>query len=328
MEQLMPDAATEAALDPAIVLRASEWMARLWSDSASEEDRAACASWRAESSLHELAWQRLQAFEDKLYQVPREVARHTLSESAPAAYLNRRSALQVLSLLMTAGGLAYAVRGTETWQIATASYSSAREIREITLADGSRVVLAPASAIDLRFNEQERLLILRAGEILVTTASDPSQRPFRVQSRHGLVRALGTRFTLRQDAHITAVAVFEGKVELRPAHAPHQPVLIETGQGASFSAAEVQPSLPVAESAAAWARGLLLADNMRLDELIAELAPYRSGLLRCDLAVAHLKVSGVFSLRDTDRALQNLVLGLPVKLVSRTRYWITVQAAS
>lgn len=39
-----------------------------------------------------------------------------------------------------------------------------------------------------------------------------------------------------------------------------------------------------------------------------------------------MKVSGVFSLRDTDRSLQNLVLGLPVAVVYRTRYWVTVQA--
>jgi transmembrane sensor len=38
-------------------------------------------------------------------------------------------------------------------------------------------------------------------------------------------------------------------------------------------------------------------------------------------------VSGVFSLRDTDQALLNLTLGLPVRLVYRTRYWVTVQAS-
>ena len=60
---------------------------------------------------------------------------------------------------------------------------------------------ASASAIDVRFDASERLLVLRAGEILVTTAHDPdpARRPLRVQGRHGTVQALGTRFTLRQD---------------------------------------------------------------------------------------------------------------------------------
>ncbi|MBU5894848.1 DUF4880 domain-containing protein, partial [Vibrio cholerae O1] len=53
-----PDASSEL-LDPGIVQRAAEWMARLWADDASDEDRAACARWRAEHPRHELAWSRL-----------------------------------------------------------------------------------------------------------------------------------------------------------------------------------------------------------------------------------------------------------------------------
>ena len=38
-------------------------------------------------------------------------------------------------------------------------------------------------------------------------------------------------------------------------------------------------------------------------------------------------MSGVFPLHDTDRALHNLERGLPVAVVYRTRYWVTVRAA-
>jgi transmembrane sensor len=71
----------------------------------------------------------------------------------------------------------------------------------------------------------------------------------------------------------------------------------------------------------------LVADAMRLDEFLAELARYRPGLLRCDPEVAGLLVSGVFSVRNTDRALDNLTRALPVAVSYRTRYWVTVQAA-
>jgi transmembrane sensor len=43
--------------------------------------------------------------------------------------------------------------------------------------------------------------------------------------------------------------------------------------------------------------------------------------------VAALRVTGVFPLRDTDRALRNLELALPVAVVRRTGYWVTVRAA-
>lgn len=317
----------DAPIDQAIVRQAARWMARLWSDDASDADQADCARWRAEHPQHDLAWQRLQAFEGKLHSVPRDVARHALREPAPAAYLNRRRVLKLLAVLLPVGGMLYAARGTDAWQVATAGHSTATgELRDIMLPDGTRVMLASASAIDVRYDAGERLLVLRAGEILVTTAHDPAQRPFRVQSRHGTVRALGTRFTLRQDEHTSRVAVFEGAVEVRLAHAPGRPVRIAAGGGAVFSADIVQSAAPVPASAAAWTKGVLVADNLRLDELLAELARYRPGLLRCDAAVAGLTVNGVFSLRDTDRALHNLALALPVQIVARTRYWVTVQA--
>ncbi|MDN2711052.1 FecR domain-containing protein [Janthinobacterium sp. SUN118] len=332
MAMPLPDSRTGddgAIIDAAIVQRAAEWMARLWSDDASDADQVACARWRAAHPHHDLAWRRLQAFEGKLHGVPRDAARHALHAPAPAAHLNRRRALKLLALILPVGGMAYALRGTDSWQVATAGHSTVTgEIREMILPDGTRVMLASASAIDVRFDASERLLLLRAGEILVTTAHDAAQRPFRVQSRHGTVRALGTRFTLRQEEHVSRVAVFEGAVEVRLAHAPDRPVRIDMGQGAVFSADIVQSAAPVSAGAAAWARGMLVADDMRLDALIAELARYRPGLLRCDPAVAALKVNGVFPLRDTDRALHNLALALPIQILARTRYWVTVQAAS
>lgn len=319
----------DGVIDPAVVERATEWMARLWSETATDKDQAACARWRAEHPHHELAWRRLQSFESKFDSVPAQVARHALQEPAAAAYLNRRRALQLLGLMATAGGLAYLARGSDAWQLASAGHrTDTGEIREITLPDGTKVMLASASAIDVQFDDEERLVVLRTGEILVTTAPDSasSYRPFRVRGRDGTVRALGTRFSLRQDADHSHVSVFEGAVEVRPTRAPDLVMRIDAGQGATFSGREVQAISPVSQNEAAWARGILVADNMPLEELVAELGRYRTGLLRCDAEVAGLRVNGVFSLRDTDRALHNLSLALPVEAVSRTKYWVTVRA--
>lgn len=327
-----PPGQTDAdeAIDPALVARAAEWMARLWADDASDADRAACARWRAEHPRHEQTWQRLQAFEGKFHSVPPDLARHALQTPAGAPSARRRRMLQLLSLGAVASGTAYLLRGSETWQLATAAHSTRTgDIRELTLPDGTRVVLASASAIDLRFDAEQRLLILRAGQILVSTAPDPQPRarPFLVQGRDGQVRPLGTRFSLRQDPASSRVAVFEGAVEVRPADAAAQPLRVDAGQGATFDARATRAPEPTPDSAAAWARGLLVADAMRLDALLAELARYRSGYLRCDPAVAGLAVTGVFPLRDTDRALQNLALALPVRITQRTRYWVTVEPA-
>jgi transmembrane sensor len=323
-------AATDApGIDPAIVQRAAEWMARLWSGEVSDEDKAACAAWRAASATHERAWQGLQVFEHKLASVPADLARYALRKPAPSASMARRRALQLLGLGVTVGGLGYTVHGTQAWTLVASDHRTGTgEIRSLTLPDGSQVVLASASAVALSYTGHERLIVLLAGEILVNSAPDnaPVPRPLRVRDRQGTVQALGTRFTVRQGDDTSHVAVLEGAVEVRPARAGDTAMRLQAGQGASFTADAVQAAAPVPESAAAWSRGLLVADAMPLDAFVAELSRYRPGLLRCDPAAASLRVTGVFSLRDTDRALHNLTLALPVAITYRTRYWVTVRA--
>ncbi len=90
---------------------------------------------------------------------------------------------------------------------------------------------------------------------------------------------------------------------VRPARAPEAMVRAGAGQGTVFADRAQAPDA-VADSAAAWTRGVLVAEDMRVADFVAELARYRPGVLRCDRRVAELRVTGVFSLRDTDRALE------------------------
>lgn len=66
---------------------------------------------------------------------------------------------------------------------------------------------------------------------------------------------------------------------------------------------------------------------MRVADFVDEIGRYRTGFTLCDAAVADLTISGVFSTRDTDRALQGLVDSLPVALSYRTDYWVKVVPA-
>jgi transmembrane sensor len=67
---------------------------------------------------------------------------------------------------------------------------------------------------------------------------------------------------------------------------------------------------------------------VRLDAFVAELGRYRHGLLRCDPAVAGLRLTGAFQLADTEAVLHNLAQLLPVQLLYRTRYWVTLVPAA
>jgi transmembrane sensor len=50
-------------------------------------------------------------------------------------------------------------------------------------------------------------------------------------------------------------------------------------------------------------------------------------VLRCDPAVADLRLSGTFPLGDPDAILQVIAQTLPIKLRFVTRYWVTLVPA-
>lgn len=280
-----PRDAEDAALKADLIRQAADWMARLWADDATPQDQAACARWRAAHPAHELAWQQLeqryQAIGGKLRTVQREAAHHALREPARPS-LSRRNTLRLLVLGAALGAAGYTVRKSDAWRLAFAELGTdTGEIRHEVLPDGSAIILGSASAIDTRYSDTERLIVLRAGQIMISTTPDPSaaHRPLRVQSRQGIIQALGTRFTVQQDADISRVAVFEGAVEVRPMHAADAAVRVAAGQGLSFSDRYAPAPQPVHESDAAWTEGMLVANDMPVGEVIAELARYRHGAL-------------------------------------------------
>ncbi|KAF1042162.1 MAG: Protein FecR [Herbaspirillum frisingense] len=320
------DGQPPVVLDQEIVRQAAHWMARLWSDEASAADAAACSHWRSQRFEHELAWQRLQAVGQKFAALPDPAGRHALKTAPEKLRLMRRKSLKIVGMLLLTGGVAALGRRTEAWQALAADYASGvGEMRELTLPDGTQLALNTNSAVDILYTESARRIALRFGEIMITTAPDGvvPHRPFSVAGRDGEVLALGTRFVVRQRERGTSVAVFEGAVQLRPRHAASV-LRIDAGQQAEFTTDAAGRATALDEGAGSWSQGLLLAEQMPLSAFIEELGRYRHGVLRCAGEVADMRVSGVFPLRDTDRALANLTLALPLQLDYRTRYWVSV----
>jgi len=316
----------EGGISASVVEQASAWLVKLWSGIATPEDYRECARWRAAHVDHERVWQQLQAFEQKLEVVPPEVASQTLRSTSPA----RRRVLKTLAGVLVGGAATYTVSRTSLWQRYAADYrTETGERRVLDLPDSTRVTANTASAVDVQYDHRQRLVRLRTGEILVETATDraPVSRPFAVSTSHGIVRALGTRFTVRQtDDPTSHVAVFEGAVEIQPQRNSSRVTRLEAGQQATFTARSVQDTKPVEEDSSAWARGLLIVERLRLDEVLRELSRYRVGVLRCDPAVGHLLLTGVYPVADTDRALASIAQALPLRVVYQTRYWVTITA--
>lgn len=331
-------------VDAHIVEEAVAWYVRRASGQPLTEGDAAFTAWHAAHPDHARAWQRLQALggrlSDSTGRVPAPVARATLAQ---AAALPRRRLLKTLAWAGIGGGALYLLRDEVPWRDPLARRladvrTTTGERRALVLADGTRLLLNTATAVDIRFDAQHRLIALHAGEIQVATAPDAAGRPFLVRTRDGLLTPVGTRFTVRRDAFpddargFTRLAVEQGAVEIRATSAASEaPVLVRAGEQARFTRSGVDARRPLDEAAQSWTEGKLVAERMRLADLLAELDRYRSGSLRCDPAVADLRVTGVWPLADaeaTDRVLASLEKTLPVKVSQFTRYWVSVGPAA
>jgi transmembrane sensor len=310
------------SIDPLILGEAADWMVQLQSGSATDEDRRAIAQWQGRSAQHAQAWQRAQAILGDFNTVPAAIAGDTLKRIGRKKPLGRR---QALGLLLAAGPATWLAYRQLPWQQWTADQHTAiGEQKDLTLPDGTRLLINTGSSLNIAFSEQVRRIELLKGEVLITTAKDAAHRPFIVQTRHGTARALGTRFSVRVGEQRSRVAVTEGAVELLPEHAS-QGVIVKAGEQGAFSADGVAAVEPLDVSALTWENGMLLAQHMRLADLLDELGRYRTGVLRCHDSVANLTVSGAFSLRDTDASLHLLQETLPVTVSSLTGYWVTVE---
>lgn len=331
----------EPPLQARVLDEAAEWLMRLHDSGATDADRAACERWRQADPQHALAWGRAERLLGKLGGLPAALAMPALDRPRSHRAQRRATVARLAALLAVAPAswLAW-----QAWHVADQRgwgadlRTATGERRTEHLADGSRLLMDTASAVDIRFDGALRLLTLRQGAISIETAADTAtpHRPFVVDTAHGRLRALGTRFTVRQeggraDGGPVRLAVTEGAVEVTLRGAASPALVVQAGQQTVLTAGGVAGQVavpqPLQPEATAWTHGMLMADAMPLAAFCAELSRYRPGLLQCAPEVRALRVSGSFPLGDTDRTLTMLASTYPVDVQTRMRgYWITVVA--
>lgn len=306
--------------------QALEWLVTLWSGEADAEAQAGLAAWRAAAAGHERAWLEVQQMDGRLRGLPAAGAAQALRAAAQRPL--RRKVLRGLALVAAGGGALELARDSPAWQALAAGYRTATgERRDLLLADGTRIAMNTASALDVDYDAGQRRIDLRAGEIMIWTAAEPSPRyrPFLVHTAAGVARALGTQFVVRQDGAAARVAVYRGAVELTPAAHPQLARRLPAGQAARLTDSAVEAATALPPGTPAWLDGMLEAEQMRLADFLAELQRYRPGVIHCDAAVADLPVSGMYPLRDPQRILESLAHALPIRVTYLTRYWVSVQ---
>ncbi|ANH67255.1 FecR domain-containing protein [Mitsuaria sp. 7] len=326
------DAAVEAAV---------AWMVKLQSGRATPQDYQACERWQHERPEHAQAWALMSAFSLRLKALPPALARSTLAATRePEPAPRRRSMLKGLALLAGTAGIGLASSPDGGWQCLAASHrTGVGERRRVALADGSVLHLNTATALDARVDAQERCVDLFAGEVLVECARSngngkgngnrtdaAASRPFVVRTAQGRIQTEEGRFIVRQLAARTMVQALEGWVDVSPGSGELPRRRLAPGEQWDFDARGAGAIEAADGGAGAWVDGLLVARDMPLAALAAELARYRHGWLRCDPAVARLRISGVFPVDDLNRVVAAIQRTLPVRARARTSWWVTLEA--
>jgi transmembrane sensor len=182
--------------------------------------------------------------------------------------------------------------------------TSRGEVRQLNLADGSRITLDTLSRVSVRYESATRLVRLEAGEALFDVAKDPG-RPFIVQAGNVRVRAVGTAFVVdrRSDASVDVI-VTHGTVDVwREASSPEPAVRVAARKRLLTTPVHaVQPEELTADQLAgaiAWEHGVIDLNGRTIAEAAAEFNRYnaRTIVIR-DPALASQTVVGQFQTAD------------------------------
>ena len=216
--------------------QASAWLAKLDNDKPSSQDLQAFKRWVNEDEAHIAAFKKVAAAWDELNiltrlpslleqkALQRKEQSHNENSAQPATpkfgiptFSFRHIAVAATMVMGLMLGLQQFFNSPQQAMVWTA----VGEQKTITLPDNSVVQLNTNSRIQFDYDGGVRAVYLHQGEAHFTVAKNPD-RPFEVYAGAGLVRAIGTAFsvTLNDRSDEVNVLVTEGVVEIAPEITP------------------------------------------------------------------------------------------------------------
>jgi transmembrane sensor len=180
------------------------------------------------------------------------------------------------------------------------------------LADHSVLHLDTDSAVSVRYDKNERRVVLISGQADFEVVHEP-KRVFRVLAGSTEVVDLGTQFDVRLEHDSTVITVVEGHVAVGLSPMPGKlgadsaqrrlPIPLGAGQQVRVSEAEwpAAPTAVDAQRATAWLRREIVFDHEPLESVAAEYNRYTSKPIEIATpALRGLQISGVFATDDTE----------------------------
>lgn len=299
--------------------QAADWLARKDGDRWTHEQQQALDEWLAASTLHRVAYLRLDSAwkrADRLRALQAAERPQPVVPKVPAALLARPWMRRSL------GGLAVALMA---WVLVgdfnlakpdTERHATAVGKREaVALADGSRLTLNTATQVRTAVTTQERKVWLDQGEAFFDIAHDAS-RPFVVIVGTQRVTVLGTKFSLRRDGERLQVAVLEGRVKVQSDSAEAAVLTRDDAAVADARNLLVTKKTPQQlQASLSWLQGKLIFDQISLAEAAQQFNRYsHRQLVIADPAAAQIRIGGSFDAGNVEAFARLLHVGFGLEV--------------
>lgn len=307
---------------------AEAWLARMARPDAGARDQAAFRAWLEAEPEHLDQYENAKAdlaaleglrgaFAADLARLGDARARSRTSSSRPA-----RRGLVMAGGATLAGLAAAAVLAPMVWRPETGRLhqSAPGRIAELTLDDGSRVVLDADSAIRVALAEDVRRVTVERGSAYFEVVSSP-QRPFQVTAADRHVIATGTRFAVTRTVDGGEVSLLEGRVRIGRRDAARRGALsdglpLAPGERARFRAGapDIRKVRADVETATSWRRRRLVFHDAPLSQVIADASRYSDApLILADPELGRMRVTAVLPLDEPSALGERMADLLPIR---------------
>jgi transmembrane sensor len=305
----------------AIEAEAAAWVARFDAGDVSAKDQAAFQAWLNRSAFHRETiaeygnlWSEFDALRPLTRGGEEDAEPAGPQASHPGAWRRRGLAACAAAVIAAVTGTAVfrlqELAGVASPSTDTLFYETAvGGHKQVTLADGSTVILNTDSRLDVDFSGNRRDVHLVRGEAYFEVVHDKG-RPFTVYAKNYVVRDIGTAFDVHLSRKgVVEVGVTKGSVEVTPAvNAPASTAkgsgILTAGQnailGQTVEHTETVSSADMGRKLA-WRQGQLIYTGQPLGEVIADISRYSDIKIElADPALENLPVGGAFRTDQID----------------------------
>lgn len=190
------------------------------------------------------------------------------------------------------------------------------QMRDIALEDGSTLHLNSDSEAEVRFTDNGRKVRIIKGEASFDVAHDTG-RPFDVEARSAVIRAVGTAFNVRMRPSLVELTVTNGTVRVHSGNNSQHSVSAGSGaviQPRSVALTRLGPKL--IDQRIAWRENMVELDGETIEQAAGEFNRYRkTPILIGDTRVSALRIGGRFRTNDSREFLSALQYSLPIRAV-------------